>query len=160
MSVWVASDSKRARAQFVQPDTPQFRAFALAVILLALVLLAVAGVFRQSQPLDPLELFVWVALVALAGVIPVGATRGPKLAMDLPLLLAAAFSFDPFAAGLVALAGSVDIREFKREISPTRAFWNRAQTALSVMAASLTFHLVGGLGNWPRTPTVALIALL
>jgi signal transduction histidine kinase len=80
--------------------------------------------------------------------------------MDLPLLLAAAFTFDPFAAGLVALAGSVDIRELRREISLARSLWNRSQTALSVMAASVTFDALGGLHQWPKTPVVAVVALL
>jgi signal transduction histidine kinase len=79
--------------------------------------------------------------------------------MDLPILLAAAFVFDPLAAGLIALLGAFDIRELRREVSFVRAAWNRSQTSLSVLAASATFALLGGLGRWPRTPLVALTAL-
>jgi signal transduction histidine kinase len=79
--------------------------------------------------------------------------------MDLPLLLAAAFTFGPLASGLIALLGAVDIRELKREVSWSRAVWNRSQTSLSVMSASATFALLGELGDWPLTPLVALLAL-
>jgi signal transduction histidine kinase len=79
--------------------------------------------------------------------------------MDLPLLLGAAFSFDPWTAGLIALAGATDIRELRREISVFRACWNRAQTSLSVMAASTTFAALGDLGDWPSTGGAALAAL-
>jgi signal transduction histidine kinase len=79
--------------------------------------------------------------------------------MDLPLLLAAAFTFGPLASGLIALLGAVDIRELKREVSWSRAVWNRSQTSLSVMCASVTFASLGELGDWPLTPLVALLAL-
>jgi signal transduction histidine kinase len=85
--------------------------------------------------------------------------RGPSLAMDLPLLLAAAFFFGPLASGLIALLGAVDIRELKREVSWSRALWNRSQTSLSVMCASVIFARFGELGDWPITPLVALLAL-
>jgi signal transduction histidine kinase len=79
--------------------------------------------------------------------------------MDLPLLLAAAFVFDPLTAGLIALVGATDIREWKRKVTFTRALWNRSQTCLSVMAASWVFGSFGGLGDWPTTPMVAFVAL-
>jgi signal transduction histidine kinase len=159
MSVSVVGRSRPSRGrQVLGADTPRFKAFAISIVLFSWLLLVVAGIRAEQAP-SPIELLAWVVLVALAGVMPIGAGQGPRLAMDLPLLLAAAFTFEPFAAGLIAAAGSVDIRELKREISLVRALWNRSQTALSVMAASLTFTSLGGLHEWPRTALVALLAL-
>jgi signal transduction histidine kinase len=79
--------------------------------------------------------------------------------MDLPLLLAAAFIFGPLISGLIALLGAVDIRELRREISWPRAIWNRSQTSISVMCASVVFSELSHLGDWPLTPLVALAAL-
>ena len=79
--------------------------------------------------------------------------------MDLPLLLAAAFIFGPFISGLIALLGAVDIRELRREISWPRAIWNRSQTSISVMCASVVFFELSHLGDWPLTPLVAFAAL-
>jgi signal transduction histidine kinase len=159
MSVSVAGRSRPSERRSPQTDTNQFKSFAVVIVVLTTLLLTLARFMSSRQSPGLPALLAWVVLVAVAGAIPVGSGRGPRLAMDLPLLLAAAFTFDPFAAGLVALAGSVDIRELRREISVIRALWNRSQTALSVMAASLTFTTLGGLNQWPRTPLVALAAL-
>jgi signal transduction histidine kinase len=158
MSVSVAGRSRPSRGGPLEADNPEFKTFAVGIVVLTAILLVAAGLaFTRSTP--GLALLAWVVLVAVAGVIPVGSGRGPRLAMDLPVLLAAAFTFDPFTAGLIALAGSVDIRELRREITIIRALWNRSQTALSVMAASLTFVALGDLHQWPQTPLVALLAL-
>src|SRR5919109_1386969 len=158
MSVWVSGQSGLVRSS--EPDPRQFRLFAFCVVLVAIVMLALAALLGRTDPLPLLDLVAWIVLVALVGVLPVGSGSGPRLAMDLPLLLAAAFSFDPFAAGLIALVGSVDIRELRREISLTRALWNRSQTAISVMTASLVFAGLGGLHQWPATAFYALVALI
>lgn len=141
-------------------DSVRFRAFAIAVLVTTVLLLFYGRIAAEDQGTQVWDLLGWVGLVAITGLVPLGKGRGPRLAMDLPLLLAAAFVFDPAAAGLVAFAGAADIREFRREISVTRSLWNRAQTALSVMAASATFGAVGELGDWPGTAGAAVLALL
>jgi signal transduction histidine kinase len=160
MSVLAADRFGHSRNRPRRGESAPFRAFALAVIGLNCLLLGVAAVEAPGRlPHQPLELLAWITLVAVAGLIPLSSGRGPSLAMDLPLLLAAAFTFGPFASGLIALLGAVDIRELKREVSWSRAVWNRSQTSLSVMCASATFAYFGELGNWPLTPVVALLAL-
>lgn len=80
--------------------------------------------------------------------------------MDLPVLLAAAIVFGPALAGAIAFLGAVDPRELKREASVWMFAYNRAQIALSVIAASLVFHGLGGrLGSWPWTALIGLLAL-
>lgn len=141
-------------------EPSKFKAFAVATIALNSVLLSIAELLGPDRSnAHPVDLLVWVALVAVAGLVPLGGDKGPSLAMDLPLLLAAAFVFDPFVAGLIAFLGAVDIREMRREISLLRSVWNRSQTSLSVMAASLVFGLLGEIGAWPLTPIIALLAL-
>lgn len=160
MSVSAADRSSHSRSRLGREESAQFRAFAFAVILLNLILLAVAAVEAPGRlPSQPLELLAWTVLVAVAGFVPLSSGRGPSLAMDLPLLLAAAFTFGPLASGLIALLGAVDIRELRRELSWPRAVWNRSQTSLSVMCASVIFARFGELGDWPLTPLVALLAL-
>jgi signal transduction histidine kinase len=160
MSVVAADRSEHAHDALRRGESAPFRAFAFAVIGLNCLLLVAAGVEAPGRlPDQPLELFAWITLVAVAGLVPLGSGKGPSLAMDLPLLLAAAFIFGPFASGLIALLGAVDIRELKRQVSWSRALWNRSQTSLSVMCASATFASLGELGDWPLTPLVALLAL-
>ena len=150
--------SRRSEAE--HRETMQFKLFALLVILLNSGLLILAWLNSSgASPSSPLEFLIWVALVAMAGLVPLNSGRGPALAMDLPLLLAAAFSFGPSSSGLIALLGAADVREFRHEISFLRAIWNRSQTSLSVMSASVVFSLIGGLGVWPRTPIAGLAAL-
>jgi signal transduction histidine kinase len=157
MSVSIGHGSGDAQGR-VTRESLQFKAFALTIVGLNLVLLTIASKEFDAFAAIP-ELVGWAALVAVAGFLPVRSGEGPALAMDLPLLLAAAFVFGPFGAGLVALVGTLDIRELRREMTVTRSLWNRAQTSLSVMCASVVFAYFGDLGDWPRAPLAALLAL-
>ena len=160
MSVLAAERSEHPQNRLRQGESAPFRTFALAVIGLNCLLLGIAAVEAPGRlPDQPLEFLAWITLVAVAGLVPLSSGRGPALAMDLPLLLAAAFTFGPFGSGLIALLGALDIRELKREVSWSRAVWNRSQTSLSVMCASVTFTSLGELGDWPLTPLVGLLAL-
>jgi signal transduction histidine kinase len=160
MSVSVDRRAEPSQTRGRPVETSSFKWFASAVITLNLGLLLLAASATQGRLSRPWpEWLGWVLLVSLAGLVPLRSGRGPAFAMDLPLLLGAAFVFDPFAAGLIAFLGAIDIRELRREVSVVRAAWNRSQTSLSVMAASATFSALGGLGDWPRTPLVALAGL-
>jgi len=159
MSVSIPKGSGATRERIAR-DTLQFKVFAFAIIGLNCYLLVLAARLPGSNSnTAPLELAGWAVLVAVAGFLPLRSEGGPALAMDLPLLLAAAFVFGPFGAGLVALVGTLDIRELRHEISALRSVWNRSQTSLSVMCASVVFAYLGDLGDWPRAPIAALIAL-
>jgi signal transduction histidine kinase len=160
MSVSVAGRSGSGHEEFGRKEPTPFRIFAFATIGLNVVLLFTAATMTQAGSLvPPAEGLAWVALVALAGLVPLSSGKGPALAMDLPLLMAVAFVFDPFVSGVIAFLGVVDIREMRREISLARSVWNRSQTSLSVMTASLVFGALGQLGAWPATPLIAVLAL-
>jgi signal transduction histidine kinase len=77
-----------------------------------------------------------------------------------PILLAAAFVFPPFLAGFVSFVGTSDLREIRRDIPIGRAFFNRSNVALSVMAASWIFaRMDGSLMRWPDAVIIAAVAL-
>ncbi|MCD6021837.1 MAG: hypothetical protein K0R20_1547, partial [Actinomycetia bacterium] len=151
--------SRPGEQQSARGRYTQFRLVAVGVVGLNLALLGMAALQTKAPLPNSAEFLAWVVFVAIAGFVPLSSGRGPSLAMDLPLLLAAAFIFGPMLSGLIALLGAVDIRELRREISWPRAIWNRSQTSRSVMCASVVFSELSHLGDWPLTPLVALVAL-
>jgi signal transduction histidine kinase len=120
----------------------------------------VAAHWSQWQDLVP-TLLPWLAVVALADLLPVPIWRSVELMISFPVLLASAFVFPPYAAGLLSLFGTFDVREIRREIPVSRALFNRSNVALSVMAAAIVFRALGGsLQDWPVVLPIALAALV
>src|SRR5437588_13086656 len=115
-----------------------FAAFEVAVVVPTLGLLSYLAVSAPSH-LRP-ALLLWALLLAFVELLPVPFWKDLHLSMGFPLLIAVGFLYAPVAAGSVALVGSFDLRELKREVSPLRAVFNRSQVALSVTAASAVFH--------------------
>ena len=137
------------------------RVLAFVTIALAVVLV-VAGVWASRDLVTQASwsLFAWALAVALVGALSVPSPGGSQLGLDMPLLLAVGFLFGPGIAGAIGFVAYVDVREFKGEIRPLRAFYNRAQTSLSVMVAAAVFMLAGGeIGEWPRVGLVSLLAV-
>jgi signal transduction histidine kinase len=85
-----------------------------------------------------------VVVIALVELLPVPGWRTLQVSMAFPLATAVAFVFPPALAGTILFLGSSDPREIKREVSLLRALFNRSQVSLATMAASLTFHGLGG----------------
>jgi signal transduction histidine kinase len=110
--------------------------FQLAVVLPTLI----GGVYLALEQPEDFEraVIVWAALVAAAELLPVEGRF--QLGMGFPLLMMAAFYYEPIVAATIAFFGSFDPREFKRKVGPIQAVFNRCQVALSVFAASLVFH--------------------
>jgi signal transduction histidine kinase len=107
------------------------------------------------------DLLPWLLVVALADLLPVPIWGSVELMMSFPVLLAAALVFPPFVAGSLSLVGTLDVREFRREISPLRGLYNRCNVAASVMTASWVFHLLGvGVLDWPQVIAAAIVALV
>jgi signal transduction histidine kinase len=124
--------------------------FELAVIAPTLVGGALL-LIRNPEALDP-ALLVWVGVVAVVELVPVPLWRGMHMSMTFPVLLVVGILNPPVAAGLVALFGSFDPREFKGEVGLLRALFNRSQIALSVFAASVVFHSIADI----QSPTIVL----
>jgi signal transduction histidine kinase len=106
------------------------------------------------------ELVLWAAAVSLVELIPVPAWRGVHLSLSFPLLMALAIVHAPILAAVTAFVGSVDPREFRREVSVLRAIFNRAQVALSVFAASAVFSALAEFNPAHPTPSPAWLLIL
>jgi signal transduction histidine kinase len=103
----------------------------------------------------------WLLVVAVADLMPIPIWGTVQLMMSFPVLLAAAFVFPPYVAGLLSLIGTLDKREFRREITAGRGLFNRSNVALSVMSASWVFQQTGGIDwIWPGVLACALAALV
>jgi signal transduction histidine kinase len=113
--------------------------FALSVVVPTIVGL---GIFVwRSWALFPLpKVLYWLALIALVELLPAPAWGGIQVSLGFPLLTAVAILYPPGVAAVVAFLGSSDPREFRGQINPLRALFNRSQVALAVLAASATFH--------------------
>lgn len=130
--------------------------FALVCCLLVALAPQTLGSIRAELP----SLAAWVALVVITDLLPV--TAGSyTIALSFPILLAAGMVYPAVTAGLIAFIGSSDLREIHREISVGHGLYNRSQIALSVMAASLSFHWMHGDPQvWPFVLLAALSGLI
>jgi signal transduction histidine kinase len=130
----------------------------VTVDLLVLAVLLLDGEGLTGLPLQ--DLIVWTLLATTASLAPVPSGRGAWLAFDLPIVLGAGLVFGPVGAGVVGLVGAFDARELRREMSVSRAMFNRAQVSLSGIAGAATFRFLGGeLDAWPDAALLGLAAL-
>lgn len=117
------------------------RSYQLAVILPVLTYLGIELARDVDPALDP-AVPLFLLAIAIVDLIPVPGWGGLQLSLSFPILLGVAIVFDPYVAALIAFLGSVDPREFRREVSLLKALFNRSQMALSILAGSLIFHAV------------------
>ena len=141
--------------------SPLARWLIAAVVFLDLSILAGGWILGGPQQMS-WDVFLWILLVASVGSVRLTSGKDqPWLSMDLPLLLGASFIFGPTLSGTIAFAGTTDPRELRRGVSLSSALFNRAQTSLSVMAASVVFRATAGSSpSWPWVAVAALVALV
>src|SRR5215831_8619770 len=106
-------------------------AFELCVIVPTLVALGL-NAYRAPNDFRPI-LILWALVIALVELLPVPSWRGLQISTGFPLMMAVAFLYLPWAAAATAFLGASDPREFRREVSITKALFNRCQIALSVL---------------------------
>ena len=116
-------------------------AFEIAVILPALGVVVYA--IARSPRVFGTGLILWMVLVAAVDLLPVSTWRGIQMLLDFPLLVAMAMLYSPATASAGLFIASFDSREFRRQVGPLRALFNRSQVAASGFAASATFHALG-----------------
>jgi signal transduction histidine kinase len=144
-----------------QPPAAQgIRAFEALVILPILfgIVFLLARVAKDLRPSTRVELLLWVGIIGVVELLNVPVWRGVQIGMGFPLLMAVGFLYPPPAAALVALLGTSDPREIRREMRPLRALFNRCQVALSVLAASAVFHSFGSIDD-SRTLVLVIAAM-
>jgi signal transduction histidine kinase len=130
------------RSPTPEPDNWRSNLFMLVVTIPVLVYLAVTFPDYRDD-LFQVSVLLFILTVAIVDLIPVPAWGGMQLSLSFPILLGVAIIYPPPVAAVVALLGSFDPRELRLEMPPLRAVFNRAQMALSTLAGSAIFHLVG-----------------
>ena len=140
---------------------PVVRGLVLATIALDLLILVFGAVFWNEGFREAgWGLVAWIAVVAAVGAASLPFDSGQALALDMPVLLSVGYLFGPIVAGATAFVAYIDPREVRGEIPVGKGLFNRAQTSLSVMAATGIFALVSRSGEgWPVTLLAALIAV-
>jgi signal transduction histidine kinase len=131
------------------PKNDSLVSLALSVFVAAIVGAVIwieRDLIGQSLSANWRELLFWGGLVVLINLIHVD-MEPLQFTLDMPLLLALALLYPPPVAACVALVSSIDVREFRRTVSLSRAVFNRCQVALSVLAASAVFHSVARAGS-------------
>ena len=118
--------------------------YELAVILPLLAWLGWSFTRAPAEVSDPL-LLEWIVAIAIVDMLPVPTPVGFPFSLSFPLQLSVALIYPAPVAGVVALLGSSDAREFRRQIPFLQGVWNRSQIAWSVVIESLLFHQLGSL---------------
>jgi signal transduction histidine kinase len=124
--------------------------FALLVVFsLGLVFYFRLASLTASPDVALAEFALWVLLVLAMNLLPVNDGL-LSFTLDTPILLTVALLYPPEVAALIALVGSMDIREVFGGVDFLRALFNRTQIALSVFLASLVYRFVtdGALDPW------------
>jgi signal transduction histidine kinase len=107
-----------------------------------------------------LDLLFWMGLLVVVNLLPVE-THHLTLTLDVPITLAVAFLYEPAVAALLAGVAAFDTRELRRQISASRATFNRVQIATSVYLASAVFHSIApSLNHWHVVLAATVAALL
>jgi signal transduction histidine kinase len=151
--------SARKNAQ-TEPRSGRSAAFKLAVAVPMLAWLILDLARNPEQARQPALLF-WMAAVIIVDLIPVPGWGDLQLSLSFPILLGVAIVYSPPLAALVALIGSFDPRELRRDISLLKAVFNRCQMAASILAGSLLFHWAASASSpWYRLLPAVLLAAI
>jgi signal transduction histidine kinase len=131
-----------------EPERPP-RVHLIEALVIAPVLVLIGALVGMNPEEFKWAVLGWAALIAIIELLPVPAWRGLTISVGFPLLMLVAFRENPGIAGLVTFLGASDPREFRRQVSIGVALYNRSQVALSVVAASATFHSLASLDGSP-----------
>jgi signal transduction histidine kinase len=162
MSATTAVGAGGVRRPRSRPDPIRLRvleAFVSSVVLAGLIWQVAVnwGDFEASLG----KLLPWLVVVVVADLLPVPIWGSVELLMSFPVLLASALVFPPYIAGSLSFVGTLDLREFRGEISPLRDLYNRSNVTISVFVASWIFHRFGiGVLDWPEVLPLTFVALL
>jgi signal transduction histidine kinase len=142
------------------------RTFELLVFVPTVLLILGSLFLAQHEYLSDRALLLgavfWTLVIAIVELLPIPIWRSLQVGPGFPLFTAAAFIHPAAFAAVIAFLGASDPREFKGQVRPLRALFNRAQLALAVFCASAVFHLLGGTtADWvPELIFAAPVAVL
>jgi signal transduction histidine kinase len=115
---------------------------ALIVITLGVLVLTLPA---YQNALFDLSVLFFIAAVTAVDLIPVPVWGGMQLSLSFPILVGVAILYPPPVAAAIALLGSADPRELRREVTVLMALFNRCQMAFSALAGGVFFHAVAGI---------------
>ena len=130
--------------------------YAIAISV-PVVVLTLTGAWAARDEFE-LVMLGWILLVAVAELLPVPASRDIHVSIGFTLLTAVAILYSPVWAAAIALIGSTDTFEIRRQTTVLKAVFNRSQVALAVFLASYTFHLLASVYTDP--PYIVVLATL
>ncbi|MEO8292613.1 MAG: EAL domain-containing protein [Actinomycetota bacterium] len=150
----------------VRAADPRHRRTATKVYELLVALPLIAWIiFAYAQ--NPLQfgtplLLVWIAAIALVDLMPVPTSVELNFSLSFPLQLAVALIYPPPVAAAIALLGTSDVRELRRELPLAKSLFIRGQIAISVLVEGLVFHRVAVdlKANWIILCSAVLVATL
>lgn len=137
---------------------PATRVYELAVVAPLLAWL-VSELVRDPRRFDDPKLLLWVCAIGVVDLLPVPTSVNLEFSLSFPLQLAVALIYPPPVAAAVALFGTSDMREIRRELPIAKALFIRAQMAVSVIFESALFHAASSLtAPWYRIGLAVLLA--
>jgi len=148
-------------------DAPRRRRAVVRVFELAVSLPVIAWIVYElartsGQGVELWHVALWIAVVAIVDLLPIPAWGGLVVSLSFPILVATSLLYPPAVAGLIALVGSSDTREFRRELPALKALFTRAQMALAIIVGSAAFHAFAGDidGPWLTLSLGAMLATI
>jgi HD domain/MASE9 len=115
----------------------------------------------KTSPLELLAgLAFWTLMTVIASALPVRLGNGVQVAVSTAPLMAAAVLGGPTAAAWVALIGSTDVREVRRQIAWYGTLTNHAAIVLPVILGAIGFQLLRGDGTLAQELVATLFGTL
>jgi len=129
---------------------------AASVIALAVVTL----LFPLSHGFSLIDLGLWTAAALAASAAPVRLPRGVIIAVATCPILAASFLGGPAAGAWVALIGTLELRELRRDVPWYGTIYNHAATVLPAVLGGGVYWLLVRTDGFQATPGTLIAAVL
>jgi signal transduction histidine kinase len=111
-------------------------------------------VVTRAEDAPPVNTMVfWIVLLAAVELLPVTLGFGTAITMTMPIHLALAILYEPWAAMAITAISAIDLRELKGELPLWRALFNRAQITLAVGATCTPFAVFSS-GDLTPAPVI------
>ena len=133
---------------------------ALVAALSAIALIAATLLFPLNPGFSLVDLGLWTAAALAASAAPVRLPRGVVIAVATCPILAAAFLGGPAAGAWVALVGTLELRELRRDIPWYGTLYNHAATVLPAVLGGSLYWLLVPTGSFQATPATLAAAVL
>lgn len=123
----------------------------------ALLFAAVTFIWPGHGELGVVDLAFWTVLCLIASAVPVRTPRGNVVSVAFAPIIAVAALGGPAAAGLVALVGTVELRELRQRVPWYGSLYNHAVTVIPAILAGVVVSFVapGGLRGAPFNSLLA-----